>query len=220
MKQSLQCELLARDGVLGRMGARRVRLMRRKLETGLERMDSRPEDQDLAPLRPLLAKAQRRHGGIVELETRWHMAATDTGGRLEASLWYGDLPGDAPRIRLTVTRATRTKLSEMWSSEAGLAALREPERIVALSESASLERRIAWAWLLPGGRASSGPKLPDCRAALSDQDCAGFGPRTRRHLRPIIPKSQRLSTRRGSGNSWQIRKLVIERRLSSRRATG
>ena len=28
------------------------------------------------------------------------------------------------------------------------------------------------------------------------------------------------TTRRGSGNSWQIRKLVIERRLSSRRATG
>ncbi len=152
MKLGSQPDLLERDDVLGRMAARPVRLIRRRLGTSLERLDSRPGDQDLAPLRSLLAKALRRNGGTVELGTRWHLAATETGERLEASLWYGDLPVGPPYIRLAGTRATRTKLSEIRASEAGLTALREPERTVAVLESVSLERLIAWAWLLSPDR--------------------------------------------------------------------
>ena len=152
MKQSPQHDLLERDGVLGRMAAQPARLVCNPRETGLRRMDSRPGDQDLAPLRTLLAKALQEDGDTVELGKRWHMAAIETGGRLEAGLWYGNLPGSGPCIRLAVTRASGVKLPEMRSSAPGLAALKEPERSVALAESVSLARRIAWAWLLPVDR--------------------------------------------------------------------
>lgn len=88
MKQSLRPDLLERDGVLERMAVRPARLVYHRLETGLGRMDPRPGDQDLAPLRPLLAKALRMNGCTVKLQPRWRMAATESGDRLEAWLWY------------------------------------------------------------------------------------------------------------------------------------